>query len=426
MTRKKPLYIIFSWTIVMTLIGLACGLGTSEPPASPATMAAATVQAVLSIAATDTAATATALASIVKPTSEQPTATNTPDATNTPTPTVEPTISAPITVNFAGASFTIPAGLASQARSELVPAKAFNGDSPFEPGNPASVKFSLDGYPLTGKFFEPNITIMPADLYGRIYNQSKDTFAAMRDLLNTGTPKGPSVPFLPVFNAAQVFRAQFKMLPSLAGKGYRFVTKYAQDASPVTNSATFYTYQGLSSDGQYFITVIMPVTSVILPETIDGVTPPGGVAAPALTDPDYGNKYSGYITQLTAALDGLASDKYTPNLDQLDAMVSSISLNTVTGLIPGCPGLLTVGGKAYVSLDPPVSNNLRSGPSKKDKVVGSIVPGTLVEILNGPTCADGLVYWQVRVPSQNITAYTAESDFKEQWLMPCPTAGSCP
>ncbi len=368
MKNNTPFSIILTWMLIVTLVTMACGLGTSQAPISPATMAAATVQAVLNIAATDTAATATAQAGIVTNTPAQPTVTNTPPATDTPTPTVKPPDAAPITVNFAGASFTVPAGLAAQARSELIPAQPFNADSPFEPGNPASLQFFFDGYPLSGKFFDPSITIMPVDLYGRTHSQSLDTFSAMRDLLNTGTPKGSSLPFLPVFNAGQVFRAQFKMLPSLAGKGYRFVTKYAQDASPVTNQSTFYTYQGLSSDGQYFISVIMPVSVSVLPETMESPTPPGGVAAPALTDPDYGNKYSTYVQQVAATLDGLPGSQFTPNLDLLDAMVSSISMNTVTGLIPGCPGLLTVGGKAYVSLDPPVSNNLRAGPQRKKKL----------------------------------------------------------
>lgn len=428
MKTRKPFSILFTWFLIWALISVACGLGTGTPAVSPATLAAATVQAVLDKAATDTAATATAAASMATNTPEPLAETNTPSPTNTLAPSNTPEVNAAIAVSFGGASFNVPAGLASQAKSELAPSVPFNSDSPFDMGSPAALKFTFDGYPVSNSLFSPVISIMPISLFNRINSRGVDTFAAMGKFIDSGTLAGTDVPFLPYFNAAQIFHAQLKILPSLAGKGYRFVTKYGQDASPLANDAIFYTYQGLSSDGQYFITAILPVHATILPASFsDTIIPAGGVTPPDLNDPNYGTKYAGYIQQVSMALDGLSGDKFTPTLDQLDQMVSSIALSGVSGLIPACPGLLTVGTKAYVSLDPPVSNNLRSGPAKSEKVVDTIAPGTVIEILNGPTCADGLIYWQVRVPSKsNLTAYTAESDMKEQWLLPCPTSGSCP
>ncbi len=425
---KKPIYIILSWLVVVSVTSLACGLGTSEVPVSPATMAAQTVEAVTHQAATDTAATQTAEASFQTPTIQPATAEVTETvvpATDTPTPKAS---SAPVPVNFGGASFTVPAGLASQAKSELVQAVAFNDDSPLEPGSPAHLRFSFENYPLSGTEQKPEITVYPADLYGRFHTYISSNLSDMHTLLETGSSTAAHLPFLPFYNAGQVFHSQFKMINFQAGKGYRFLTKYAQDASPITNKTLFYTYQALSSDGQYVISVIMPLHSKVLPESLENpAVPAGGIAAPNPGDSDYGTKYKAYVQQIQNLLDHQANDQFTPNLDALDQMAASLNLNTVTGLIPGCPALLASGTKAYVSSDPPVSNRLRSAPSKSSSTVGSIAPGTLILLVSGPTCADNLVFWKVTVPSQkNITAYTAESDLKEQWLRPCPTSGNCP
>ncbi len=43
--------------------------------------------------------------------------------------------------------------------------------------------------------------------------------------------------------------------------------------------------------------------------------------------------------------------------------------------------------------DPP--NNVRSGPGTSDPIIAKIYPGTIVKVLDGPICSDGLVFWRV-------------------------------
>jgi len=87
---------------------------------------------------------------------------------------------------------------------------------------------------------------------------------------------------------------------------------------------------------------------------------------------------------------------------------------------------LRVGDRAYVSLEPPDPNRVRDQPSTSARVLGQIVPGEEVMILDGPACANSWVWWQVRSESQTtLIGWTAEGDRQNYWLVPL-TSGSTP
>ena len=80
---------------------------------------------------------------------------------------------------------------------------------------------------------------------------------------------------------------------------------------------------------------------------------------------------------------------------------------------------LEVGKSAIVT--PGASNRVRSAPYKGDNIVVNISAGTVVKILEGPACADGLVFWKVEnaiIPGG--VGWTAEGDGTEYWLVPYP------
>jgi hypothetical protein len=78
---------------------------------------------------------------------------------------------------------------------------------------------------------------------------------------------------------------------------------------------------------------------------------------------------------------------------------------------------MQVGGYAIVSPGDP--NRVRSEPKKGDNLIATLEAGTVVKVLEGPVCADGLVYWKVEndiIPGS--VGWTAEGDGKEYWLEP--------
>ena len=94
---------------------------------------------------------------------------------------------------------------------------------------------------------------------------------------------------------------------------------------------------------------------------------------------------------------------------------------------PGAPSTqLFPGMYAYVSTDPPYANNVRSGPGKINDLVGQIQPGESMEILDGPSCGNGWVWWYVEELDTGLTGWTAEGDFSNYWLIPCDEPNACP
>lgn len=81
---------------------------------------------------------------------------------------------------------------------------------------------------------------------------------------------------------------------------------------------------------------------------------------------------------------------------------------------------LRIGNKAYVSFDPPDPNTVRGKPGKESNALGKIYPGEEVEILDGPSCKDSLVWWKVRSTKTGLIGWTAEGDYKNYWIIPKP------
>ena len=79
---------------------------------------------------------------------------------------------------------------------------------------------------------------------------------------------------------------------------------------------------------------------------------------------------------------------------------------------------LNVGVYAKVNEEPPVPNRVRVEPNSGSTILDYIYPGEVVEIIAGPTCANGWVWWNVRSISRGITGWTSEGDGNEYWLVP--------
>lgn len=92
---------------------------------------------------------------------------------------------------------------------------------------------------------------------------------------------------------------------------------------------------------------------------------------------------------------------------------------TVTGDCTAGWTRLEVGKQARVmgaKNDPP--NRVRSEPKKGDNQIGNVNPGDIIDVLEGPVCVEGLVFWKVKSASIPGTGWTAEGDGKEYWLEP--------
>jgi len=80
---------------------------------------------------------------------------------------------------------------------------------------------------------------------------------------------------------------------------------------------------------------------------------------------------------------------------------------------------LQPGSFAYISLSPQLPNRIRSGAGKIYSYIGQIEPGTGVEIIDGPLCSDGYLWFLIEPTSYHIKGWTAMGKGSEQWIIPC-------
>lgn len=136
---------------------------------------------------------------------------------------------------------------------------------------------------------------------------------------------------------------------------------------------------------------------------------------------DLGNGFR--ITFISGPAKGQPLETYPQKMELLKRVLSTLTWVRVPDLtIPGttCAGKYTqlVPG-VWAQVAPGEPNRVRSGPGKSAEVIGQLYPGTASLAVEGPVCADGLVFW--RVENSTIpggSGWTAEGDGKEYWLEP--------
>jgi hypothetical protein len=225
-----------------------------------------------------------------------------------------------IPITLEGVSFTIPNGLAGGANTDKMTAVEANTDAPWDIA-PTHLRFTLTEYRLQGKFHEPRIFVYPAEEYIQNNPNAAEHIDRLRKILTGATPLQETLPNVPFFNAAPVMAAQIKIIPfQNGGGGIRSLTQYAQYAAPINNHELFYHFQGLSSDGNYYVVAILPVTATILPEDEKpgASIPEGGIPIPTDVGPN-----DVYYFSVTEKLNSLSPDAFTPSLDALDALFQS-------------------------------------------------------------------------------------------------------
>ena len=176
---------------------------------------------------------------------------------------------------------------------------------------------SLVGYPLQDTFHAPAINIYPVQEYINVNPDVADTVSRLQTLLNNPVDNPDSIPFLPAWNAGPLFKAHIEYLEFNDIKGIRFLTQYGQAAWPVNSHDMFYTFQGLTNDGKYYISVIMPVSHPQLPASGEEYT--GSMD-------DLYEDFTAYMEETLPKLESWQEGEFTPRLDSLDKMVKSIKI----------------------------------------------------------------------------------------------------
>lgn len=289
---------LFGWAGILFLT-LACGLfapATGPTQTSVETIVAETFQA-LTVAA---------------PVTE----------TQTPAPTqVNGTVMA---VN--NISFVIPTGIGSGAQAEFIDAVPPSNDMPWWEIGPAYNRYLIQNYPLAGTFHEPRIFVYPVSEYVQMVPDVGGIVDELKTIINSpNAPIPENLPFLPAFNAAQTFHSNEQVIQFQNGTGLRFLTQYAQAPYPVNNNSLFYTFQGITSDGAFYVSAILPINAAFLSADGNPETPLPADGIPF--DWENFENTPQHFELAKQKLNTTDPNAFSPSLTSLDTLIQSIKIS---------------------------------------------------------------------------------------------------
>ncbi|MBG0784447.1 MAG: hypothetical protein H0S79_05050 [Anaerolineaceae bacterium] len=211
--------------------------------------------------------------------------------------------------------FCYPFSLATGVAQSMIPENPPDPMSAPWDYNPDMIELTLQDYPVYNQYHAPIIHIYPVADYIALEPNIQTTLTSLQTLLASQDPHPSSVPFLPIFNAAQMMHAQVTYLTFRNGHGVRFLTQYGQAALPINNPSTIYAFMGLTDDGQYFISATFGINHPSFEND--------SMAEPAEGWEAFTNNYETYITNMETALAAEPANAFTPDLSLLDGMMSS-------------------------------------------------------------------------------------------------------
>ena len=214
-------------------------------------------------------------------------------------------------------------GLAPSFQAVAVSAGGYDNSQPPGPmGLPDHVEITFGDGGTSGAI----IYIIPVADYKKLWEVNGDqavtgAFAKLKSLLVEKPASLPQwgLPVLPFERAvgANDLAVQGIYLPSGLGQGVRFIGRFSQDASAVTNSNLYYIYLGLSNDGNYFIAFFYPIHASMLADNA------------STEDQQSATKdFQSYLAAKIQQLNALSSGDFTPDPATLDALIQSLTFKT--------------------------------------------------------------------------------------------------
>jgi hypothetical protein len=240
-------------------------------------------------------------------------------------------------------SLAYDASLASQVETRTAPAVPLSDQILFAEAHPASAQirfldfgngrpYDLPLLPLENRVAQVMV-FRTADFPG-YGDDNPFGFAgqqqALAELLETGVDPSrctqplagydSALPFLPWINMRQSFCAQPQILEFSGGRGIRYLTYYAQAPGPALDQQIFYTFQGLTEDGQFYVSALFPVQT--------GIFPTEAPACPRCGEPDYDPipEWTAALTEQLTQLNAKSEDSFAPALGALDELIESIRM----------------------------------------------------------------------------------------------------
>lgn len=218
--------------------------------------------------------------------------------------------------NVNGVYFEYPAWLASDVAASIYDAPPANADDPSFLIEVDHRKFEFQNYSLEDHFLTPLINVYPLEEYQRVNPGAAAQITLLKDLIgwqSLGASRPDGLPFLPIFNAGQSFFTKVAFINTDSVNGLRYLTQFQQAAYPVQNGQMIYTFQGITTDGKYYISAIFPESHAIL-EPYDDFE----------YTAEFEENFWDYLMEIGEQLRAEPDESFNPGLDALDALIKSL------------------------------------------------------------------------------------------------------
>lgn len=231
--------------------------------------------------------------------------------------------------NLGGVSMIVPTCLGTGATGMIKSANPPSDEGPYFSAYPEHRLITIEGYPLVDKWWKPELKVYPVAEFLAMdeNNFISGQMSKLQTILNDqAIPPTGSLPFVYAAGAAQAFRARASIINFQNGSGIGYFTEYAQYYVPVNNHDLVYTYQGITSDGAYWITATFPVTAPFLQSSPnDPAVPADGIPMP---DPGTAPQaeVDAYYPAMVAKLEAASPDVFTPSLTCIISFIQTINI----------------------------------------------------------------------------------------------------
>jgi hypothetical protein len=235
-------------------------------------------------------------------------------------------------VTFGDIGFTLPAELGASVNATVTTAGDPDAES-FDPPMPAGTVFTFYEARDAGSR-PPRIGGSPGGIH--VYRTADmaeyDAASSQLEALRTILEERPDLteltelPYLPRVNAAQVLVARPVYVDTDTVSGISYLAGFAQDLFPFTSDSLIALFQGISADGEWYVSAFQALDTSVLPEEVSQREIRQAV-----------RRWDEYLAETIAAIDAAGPDAFTPDLTAFDSLAGSLTLGAVEPVEPEEP-----------------------------------------------------------------------------------------
>jgi hypothetical protein len=220
----------------------------------------------------------------------------------------------PATVDGLTITIDVHPAVATGVERIWVPATHESENAPNWVALPEHLHLDFENYVREHAFHRARLYVYPVSTLEAANDAAAEQVARLRAVLEERPLEmTDDLPFLPLLNAGQMIESQFEYWAFESGTGMRFVTQYGQAVGPINNHELFYSFQGLTYDGDYYVAAILPVSHPDLPA--DSSAMPEG-------------NWERYIRGVEQQLDAADPSSFEPDLAVLDQMIRTLKIDS--------------------------------------------------------------------------------------------------